>query len=151
MFEDGQYIDSGFIDLHKDKDTEHRVLDMGNKLCQLIDKCSPNKVVIEDTMQMKNPSTLKVLVILSGVLRYHCFMNDIPYELLMPSEWRKILGIQEHGVKRPELKARAINLVYEQFGMKAEEDNAEAICIALATCVRDGLATIKSEPIDDDW
>lgn len=78
-------------------------------------------------------------------------MNDIPYELLMPSEWRKILGIQEHGVKRQELKARAINLVYEQFGMKAEEDNAEAICIALATCVRDGLATIKSEPIDDDW
>lgn len=149
LFKDGEYIKSGFIDLKKDKNAEHRINEMAKRLSELIDEHKPDKVVLEDTMMTSNAATLKMLANLGGAIKFYCYINDYEIEMMMPSTWRKYLKIQEKGAKRNELKNKAFNVCVDQLGLNSlEEDQAEAVCINLAVAVRDGLFKLKE--IDDD-
>lgn len=152
VFEDGQYIKSGFIDLKKDKNSEHRLYEMAKQISDLISYYKPHKIVLEDTYSSPNVSTLKTLANLAGAIKFYCYLHEIPIEMIMPSTWRSLLGIQEKGAKRNELKAKALVLVQDQLNLPyLEIDEAEATCIALSIAVRDGLFKLKEIQDEDLW
>ena len=148
LFDSGKYLKSGFIDLKKDKNAEHRINEMAKRLSELIDECRPDKVILEDTMMASNAATLKMLANLGGAIKFYCYINDYEIEMMMPSTWRKYLHIQEKGAKRNELKNKAYNVCIDQLGLDSlKEDEAESVCINLAVAVRDGFFKLKE--VDD--
>ena len=50
VFEDGKYVKSGYIDLKKDKNSEHRLYEMASKITDLISYFKPHKIILEDTL-----------------------------------------------------------------------------------------------------
>ena len=148
VFEDGKYVSSGFIDLKKDKNADHRIFEMAKRIGEFIEHYQPDKIILEDTMMSSNVSTLKMLANLAGAIKFYCYLHNFELETLYPSEWRKFLHIQEKGAKRTELKNKAFNVCIDQLGLDSlEEDQAEAVCINLSVAVRDGLFQLKE--IDD--
>lgn len=151
VFNNGKYIDSGFIDMHKDKDQEHRVYEMATQLGNIISANKPDVVFIEDTMMKSNAATLKLLASLGGAIKFFCYSENYKFQSIMPSTWRSILGIQDKNAKRQELKNKALNLVNEQLGLLLEEDECEATALGLAMSIKNGLATLKEIPDEDIW
>ena len=148
VFEDGKYVKSGYVDLHKDKDSEHRLYEMAKQITRLIAYYKPHKIILEDTYSSPNVSTLKTLANLAGAIKFYCYLHAIDVEMIYPSEWRKLLKIQEKGAKRDALKNKALVLCQEQLNMPMLEiDEAEATCINLAVAVRNGLFELKE--VDD--
>lgn len=152
IFIDGQYEKSGFIDLKKSHESEHRLYEMSKQICDVISYYNPDKVVLEDTYSSPNISTLKILSNLAGAIKFHCYLHKVPVEMIMPSVWRKYLKIQEKGAKRNELKNKALVICQDQLDMPfVEIDEAEAICINISVAVRDGLFKLKEKSDDDIW
>lgn len=139
VFKNGIYVDSGSIDLKKDRDIEHRTTIMTKKICQVINFYHPDKVFLEDTAKMTNISVLKSLCWLAGGIKFWCHINDYPIELIMPSTWRKYVGIQDYKAKRAELKSKAISLCKSLLDIDADEDRAEAILMNISMSIRDGV------------
>lgn len=130
VFIDNEYIECGCIDLHKIKDTSERIRAMGVELGKVIEKYSPDKVVIEEVAQQSNPLTLKLLARIQGVIIGFCAAHNIETYIIEPSKWRSTLHFKiGAGVKREELKAQAIKYVKDIYGLDATEDECEALCI----------------------
>lgn len=130
---DGQYIESGCIDLHKNTNTPERVRVMGVKLCEIIAKYEPDKVVIEEVAQQSNPQTLKLLARIQGIIIGFCAARNIDTYIIEPTKWRSQLGFKlGPKVKREELKEQAIKYVKKIYGLELDEDECEAICIGNA-------------------
>ena len=152
LFEDGQYIKSGYINLKKDKNSEHRLYEMAKQITDLISYFKPHKIILEDTMMNSNVSTLKMLSNLAGAIKFYCYLHNFEIETIYPSEWRKYVKIQEAKLKRSELKNKAYNVCIEQLGLiDLVEDQAEAICMGMAVSIRDGFFELKETPDDDVW
>ena len=131
---DGQYKESGCIDLHKIKDTSERVRAMGVELCKTIKRYSPDAVVIEEVAQQSNALTLKLLARIQGIIIGFCAAHNIETYIVEPSKWRSKLHFKQgSGVKREELKAQAIQYVKDVYGLELSEDECEAICIGDAS------------------
>lgn len=137
--DNGRYVDSGVIDMNKDERTDHRIAEMTKEICKLIHKYEPEKVFLEDTVQMANAKAYKYLCWLAGGIRYWCYCNNYEIEMIIPTVWRKYVHIQETRIKRSELKHRAMELCKKQFGMDGSEDQAEAILINFAMAIRDKI------------
>lgn len=130
LFEDGQYIQSGVIDLHKIKNTDERSKQMGLELCQIIKNNQPDEIIIEEVTMQSNADTLKKLARIQGMVIGFATAHNIPTHILTPSKWRAALGYKQGPkVKREELKAQSLNFVKDNFGLDLIEDEAEAICI----------------------
>ena len=130
VFIDGEYVENGVIDLHKVKDTSDRIRAMGVELGKIINKYSPNIVVLEEVAQQSNPLTLKLLARIQGVIIGYCAANDIETYIVEPSKWRSALHFRQgSGVKRQELKGQAIRHVKDVYGLELSEDICEAMCI----------------------
>ena len=130
LWTDGQYKESGYIDLHKIKDTSERVRAMGVELCKTIKKYSPEKVVLEEVAQQSNALTLKLLARIQGIIIGFCAAHNIETYIVEPSKWRSKLHFEQGPkVKREELKAQAIQYVKDIYGLALSEDECEAICI----------------------
>lgn len=130
---DGKYVESGYIDLHKIKDTSERVRAMGVELCKVIETYHPEKVVIEEVAQQSNALTLKLLARIQGIIIGFCAAHNIETYIVEPSKWRATLHFhQGAGVKREELKAQAICYVKDEYGLDLIEDECESICIGAA-------------------
>jgi Holliday junction resolvasome RuvABC endonuclease subunit len=137
LVEDGKYIKSGIIDMHKIADIDTRIGEMGIAICQQIKELSPDLVVIEDIQNQSSISTVVSLARLQGFILGWCYVKHIRTEIVRPSEWRKILNFKQGaGVKRQELKGQGMNYVKINHGMDLSEDEAEAVCIADASWVR---------------
>lgn len=130
IFVDGWYVEHGCIDLHKMKDTSERIRAMGVELGKIIEKYSPNKVILEEVAQQSNPLTLKLLARIQGVIIGFCAAHNIETYIVEPSKWRSVLLFKiGSGVKRAELKEQAANYVKNVYGLDLSEDENEAICI----------------------
>ena len=134
LFVDGEYVDSGVIDLHLDKDTEKRSNRMAVEICNLIEKNKPDAVVIEEVAMQSNAQTLKLLARIQGVAIGFCAAHNIPLHILEPSKWRSALSYtQGRSVKREELKQQSFDYVKKHLGFdNFSEDRCEACCINMA-------------------
>ena len=93
----------------------------------------PDLVVIEDVALQRSAKTVIQLAQLQGAIIGACDIFGIPYEIIKPTEQRKILNFKQgRQIKRPELKQQAIDYVAEHYGEMVSSDEADAICIATA-------------------
>lgn len=134
IFENGQYIESGVVDMNKSKlETDKRSFEMAKELWKVIKKSKPEKLVIENVQQQSNPATMIILARLAGMIIGYAEAHNVNVHILLPSQWRKALGYSQGAkVKRQELKQQSIDYVKENFGLDLSEDECEAICIGVA-------------------
>ena len=123
----------GLIDCDvKSVDPQERFEAMCRAVCNLIVRVKPEFVVLEGVAFQRNAATLIELAQLQGVIIGECYRGQIEFYIYPPSSWRKDLGFKQGNLKRAELKVLSIQYVEENYGMKPEEDLAEAICIGTA-------------------
>lgn len=131
LFQDGQYVCSGVIDLSKSGlETDKRSFEMARKLWEILGKYNPDHLIIEDTQQQNNIKTVITLARLQGMIIGYAEAHKIKVHILLPSAWRKALNYsQGPKVKRAELKKQSADYVKEKYGFNLSEDENEAIAI----------------------
>lgn len=134
VFEDGQYIESGVIDMNKSKlETDKRSFEMAKEIWKIIKKYNPQEIVIENVQQQSSPSTVIILARLAGMIIGYAEAHNIHVHILLPSQWRKALGYSQGAkVKRQELKQQSIDYVKKNLGLDLSEDECEAIAEGIA-------------------
>lgn len=125
----------------------HPIEDRLNTIWQHLDildnKYNFDHVFFEDTQKQVNMETYKRLCWVQGVIILWCRKHGIPFTILAPSHWRKILkdefGIS-FGRKREEQKKAAQEWVKKNFKdfQDVSEDECDAICLGTA-----GLAELQ--------
>lgn len=130
-FLDGQYIESGVIDMSKSKlETEERSFLMAKEIWKIINQYKPQYLILEGVQQQANPSTMIILARLAGMIIGYAEAHNVHVHILLPSQWRKQLGYSQGAkVKRQELKQQSIEHVRNVYGLDLSEDECEAICI----------------------
>ena len=135
VFEDGQLIAFGKFSFD-DTDIFKRIHKVCTQIKILILQYKPNKIVFEDIQmqgQVNNVSTFQKLAQLQGAIAETCYLAEIPFELLRPTEWRSICHHLKGNEKtRQAQKKVAQNWVKERFGKVCTQDEADAICIGYA-------------------
>ena len=134
VFEDGEYVCSGVIDMSKSKlDTDERSFEMAKELWKIIKKYKPEYLIIEDTQQQNNVKTVITLARLQGMILGYAEAHGIKVHILLPSQWRAALSYsQGPKVKRAELKKQSAEYVKKHLGFVMSEDENEAICEGIA-------------------
>lgn len=131
LFDNGRYVESGVIDLHKIKDTDERSKQMGLEICRVIEKCRPDEMIIEEVAMQSNVSTLKKLARIQGMAIGFATAHGISTHILEPTKWRSTLGYRQGPkVPREELKQQSRDFIKNVLGLSIEsEDENEAVCI----------------------
>lgn len=145
LFENGEYVCSGVVDMSKSKlETDKRSFEMAKELWKIIKKYNPDCLIIENVQQQSSPSTVIVLARLAGMIIGYAEAHNVHVHILLPSQWRKVLGYSQGAkVKRQELKQQSIDYVKNKYGFDLSEDECEAI--ALNDAARQKFC------IDDIW
>lgn len=133
-FEDGQYIESGIVDMNKSKlNTDERSFEMAKELWKVIKKYKPEHLILENVQQQSSVQTVIVLARLAGMIIGYAEAHNVHTHILLPSQWRKALGYSQGAkVKRQELKQQSIDYVKENFNLELIEDEAEAVAEGVA-------------------
>lgn len=76
---------------------------------------------------MNNVQTFKVLAEVFGVVYELVTELEIPHTAVVAGTWKSALGIK--GKSRPEQKRNAQAYVVSTYGVKATQDESDAICI----------------------
>ena len=131
IFEDNELISYGKIDLSNEPDIGEKLHKLRQSVKQMIQKEKIDKVILEDIymdgQRVNNVQTFKVLAEVFGVLYELCIDMNIPVEAVLAGTWKSTLGIK--GKTRPEQKRAAQAWVLENYGIKATQDEVDAICI----------------------
>lgn len=134
FFLDGQYVESGIIDMNKSKlETDKRSFEMAKEIWRIIKKYKPDYLILEDVQQQSNPKTMITLARFSGIIIGYAEAHNVQVHIVLPSQWRKALEYaQGPKVKREALKQQSLDYVKEHLGLELQEDEAEACCIGMA-------------------
>lgn len=132
------------IELNKDDPMEVRIAEMSDAIRKLVYKEMPTLIAIEDVSFQRNAQVLIDLARLQGHIMRIAMDVGVPVVVYKPSVWRKAVGIKTgKGIKRDELKAAAMSLIKEKYGIDVPEDIAEAICIG--ECALHELKGLKGD------
>ena len=151
VFNNGKYIEHTLIDCHKEKDAMKRIPMMANKICEYLDEIDDiNVIIMEKSILKTNIDTVQKLSNLAGAIMLYAYQHNIKFENLVPSVWRKKIGLeQSKNVKREVLKLEAIMAVKQEYDIDVSDDEAESILLA-----RSGFdlpkINIKAQDVEDD-
>lgn len=113
-----------------------RIHKMQDEIEKIIKEYKVDRIVIEDVIPDDvhgNQNVFNALKWLQGYLVEVFVKNKLPYEFMVASHWRKLCGIKTgSGVRRESLKPKDIAFVKNQFGISANDDICDAICIGFA-------------------
>ena len=114
-----------------------RIDKMIEELSIILSENKINKVVIEEVLPEDvkgNQTVFKALIYLQGFVMHLLDKYKITdVNFINASAWRKKCGIHTGPrVYRESLKPKDIAFVYNQFGIKVNDDVADAICIGFA-------------------
>lgn len=134
LFQDGEYVNSGVINMNKSNlDTDKRSFEMAKQLWKLLKEHKPDHLVLEDTQQQNNVKTVIILARLQGMLIGYAEAHGIKVHIVLPSQWRAVLNYKQGPkVKRTELKQQSADYVKKTYGFDLSEDENEAICEGIA-------------------
>lgn len=114
----------------------HRIDKMIEELNIILQKYNFSHIYIEDVYPEdvhNNIAVYKALVYLQGFVLHLLDKYNLKYTFFLPNEWRAKCGIHTgRGIRRDTLKAKDIQFVQEQFGIKVNDDTADAIGIGFA-------------------
>lgn len=128
----------GALQTHGKFDAENTGSDIGkrltyirNKIIKLIEEYDIQKVIIEE-IQLQNTVgnnvvTYKKLAYVQAVIIELLNELNMPYDIVGSSTWKSTLGIR--GRARAEQKKNAQIYVNTTYGIKATQDECDAICI----------------------
>ena len=132
VFVDGALQEYGKFDAENaGADIGKRLTYIREKVRALIDKYDIQKILIEE-IQLQNTVgnnvvTYKKLAYVQAVLIQMFDELKLPYEVIASSSWKSTLGIK--GRARAEQKKNAQIYVNTIYGIKATQDECDAICI----------------------
>ena len=130
IFDNGDYIESDLISYSDNMD--ERFHKMVKKIWELLNEYKPDVLYIEDTVVTRNAQTQRFLTRLQGVVYVYCVLNDCEFNTIRPTEWRKLVCIDQSKKKRQQLKQEAIDKVKELLNIDVNDDEAESILIGYA-------------------
>ena len=146
VFINGCYETHTLIDLHTIKDSSERIPKMMLAICEYLDEHKVDKIIMEESVMTTNVSVVKMLAYIAGAVMYYAVSHGIEFELVLPTHWRKKIGLsQSTKIKRDVLKAEAILAVKQEYGMDLSDDESEAILIC-----RSGFDLPKIVITEDD-
>lgn len=98
------------------------------------------KIIMEEVIPTtgKNVKTWKALMYLQAIVMMMLYKKfpKIKTELIYPNSWRSRIGIHTgKGETREKLKMSDIHYVETHYGIKVNDDIADAICIAYSSFV----------------
>lgn len=118
------------IDLSKSGlEIEPRTDAMGQRIMTLLSHFEPDMVYIEEPKGHNNVELVRKLSTILGIVRGWCLQNDVYFEEIKPTVWRKYAGLDQGGKKRAELKAASVEYVKTKYDVEVNDDVADAICI----------------------
>lgn len=129
--EDKQLITSGCITASS-KDVIQRIVKMRSQIQKLIKDNNIQKIIMQEVRPQYNSHTGKVLMWLQAaiVIAAHEINPKIQCIFINPTQWRAALKIKQgRGIKRDNLKLQDIQYVKDKYGIKVNDDEADAICI----------------------
>lgn len=130
VFHDDQLVEHGHFTF-EDSDVGERLYKIRNKVAELIADYDINEIAFEDIQMQKNVAnnvqTFKVLAEVFGVIYELATELEIPNTAVLAGTWKSTLGIK--GRARAEQKRNAQIYVQNTFGIKAIQDECDAICI----------------------
>lgn len=132
VFDNGEYKEVNLIDCSTINNMDERFYEMAKLIFNFLEKNKPYIIYMEETVVERNASTQRFLTRLQGVVYAYCMKNDCEFNTIRPTEWRKLVGIEQGKKKREVFKKEAIYLVLKEFGRIVTDDEAEAILIGLA-------------------
>lgn len=140
VFDNGELIAYNALDLHTNRNLDSRMEIMLTLIDKTIKHFKPDVVVYEDVCLQRMPSTLITLAQLQGAIMYCCLMNKTQYEIIKPTQWRKLLSFKQgKNCKREQLKQQAKEYVKNTYDLQLSEDVCDAICIGKAYCIRNSV------------
>ena len=132
IFDDKTLIAANTFSVSKTLPMEQRLLEIYKNLTNIYHEYEFERVYFEDIqLQAGNALTYKHLAYAQAAIILWCGHMDIPYEILSPSHWRKVLG-GNFGRKRAGQKRHAIELVEKWYCIEVPSDIADAICLGRA-------------------
>ena len=134
LFENGELSKYTILDKSKIKDSSCRLHEMCRVLWEQIKEWKPDGIYIEHPQGSgSNVLTVGMLSEIIGVARAYAVEHDCDFNEIVPSAWRKMLGLKQGGgKKRAELKQMYIDYVKALYDIDASDDLADAICIGTA-------------------
>lgn len=128
--ETGELLEYGVITPNPSDSTNDRIRYTIKCCMTLCHKHQPTFVFIEGIQVQKNPRVYEVLAKLQGTLEIVLEERNFIVNVVKATEWRKRVGIKSR--KRAELKAEAMKMVSDIYGIQPTEDESEAILFARA-------------------
>lgn len=132
FFIDGEYKTSNVL-VSDETDSAERLKDMVSKIIGLISVIQPDIVVIETPVVIRNPQVQRMLTMIFGAVYGKCISDDIEFQELRPTEWRKLIEPGPKPRKRDELKEWSKVKAKELFNViDISDDVSDAILIGQA-------------------
>jgi Holliday junction resolvasome RuvABC endonuclease subunit len=132
IYDNGIYKEVDLIDCSEDSKMDSRFQEMAKRVYRYLEEKKPYILYMEETVVKRNASTQRFLTRLQGVIYAYCINNDCEFNTIRPTEWRMLVGMEQGKKNREELKAEAVAMVLDKFGIAVSDDEAEAILIGLA-------------------
>ena len=135
-----KYSTSLLLDYSNTDDTEERLAQMCDAIWDLLNKCRPTVVYIEDTYCGNNPKVQTLLNRIQGVTYAWCLRKNQKFRTIKPTSWRKYIdGFPNgRGIKRTELKSFSVEYVKRKYKIECNDDVADAILIGEAAMQIEG-------------
>lgn len=114
------------------KDVVKRIIKMRDSLSKIIKDNKVNKVVLQQVRPEYNSHTSKVLMWLQAaiVIAAYEVNPEIEFEFIPATTWRAALKFKQgRGVTRDMVKPQDVKYVEDKYGIKVNDDEADAICI----------------------
>lgn len=125
-------ITASSTDLYK------RIHKMVDNILSIVDQLGVEKIVMEEVIpdHSKNTNTFKALIYLQALIHIelHDKHPEVQIELIYPSSWRSVCGIEDgRSSKREQKKQKDIDFANHTYGLTLTNDDiADAICIGHA-------------------
>ena len=158
VFEDNKLKEHGTFTF-SNNDLGIRLYKIRQKVEELINLYHPDKIIFEDIQlqdeiysqkSIANVKTFKILAEVFGIIYELATELNIDNEAYLAGTWRKGLGIA--GNHRDQQKANAQKWVYDNYGIRVVDDEADAICIGAYGA---GIRTSKQKELKQlqpfDW
>ena len=113
----------------KSKNYNNVIFEICDYVEYIINKYKIDKMLIEGVQKQVNIKTFHDLSKLQGGLLEVAHKNNIKFEVIQSSEWRKILKTNQK--KRNELKELSKVFVFNKLGIECNDDVADCIVMAL--------------------
>ena len=118
--------------LKPEGETNDRIRQTIKHCLWLVEEYQVTFVFIEGIYSELNKKVFAILAKLAGSLEIMLEEKGYIVNVVSANEWRKRVGIKSR--KRADVKKEAIELVHTLYGIKASEDECEAVLFARAFC-----------------